>query len=323
MEQFTCSLCGGTEGSGCFNAYDFDHSTEKFELIRCNSCELVCTSPMPDQANMEQYYSKTYYGRGSRKFSGLIEFLAVLGNKFRAKKISKEIEKTRPANPFRRVLDIGCGRANLLRCMRNYGYECHGTERSGFQDDNQVAEVNIFKGSVSELEYKDGYFDAVVIWHVLEHLHDPFQTIDEIVRITRDEGLIVIAVPNFSSLQAGWFKSDWFHLDIPRHLYHFDVDILCRALKEKSYSIQSVSTTSLEQNIFGFVQSFMNKLDFLGNKNEFYKLLQHRSGPKQTFRLVLLFIPVLLILPLAIVEFLVSLVLRRGASAIIFARKVK
>ncbi len=271
---------------------------------------------------MDRYYPEAYYGSGSRKFSGIVEFLTVLGSKLRAKHILKEIAKAKSGERTIKVLDVGCGRANLLRYLKDLGCECYGTERSKFPVESQTAGIKIFKGSVADAGFKDGFFDAVVIWHVLEHLHEPLSTLDEIARITRKEGIIAVAVPNFSSLQSVWFKSDWFHLDLPRHLYHFNTDNLCQALKQKGYSIHSVSTNSLEQNIFGFVQSFLNRLKFLGKPNEFYKLIQKRSGLKQYLKLILWLIIAVLILPLAMIEYVISRILKRGACAIVFAHKI-
>ena len=145
--------------------------------------------------------------------------------------------------------------------------------------------------------------------------------LDEIERITADEGVIAIAVPNFSSLQSSWFRSDWFHLDLPRHLYHFNAENLCQLLKQKGYSISSVSTTSIEQNIFGFVQSFLNRLKFLGKPNEFYRLIQRRSGLKENLKFVFWFFIGILILPLAFVEFVISFALKRGACVMVYAHK--
>ena len=321
MKQFICPLCGSEDVRDCYPVRDFDSSAEIFELVQCTACGLAMTSPAPQPEEMDRYYPETYYGEGDKKFSGLIEFLTIFGCKLRAKRILKEIAKTRQDNGARKVLDVGCGRANLLRCLKELGCECHGTERSVFPATSRPDGVSIFNGSVVDGAYGDGCFDAVIIWHVLEHLDDPFVTLEEIYRITRKEGIIAIAVPNFSSLQSSWFKSDWFHLDIPRHLYHFSSENLSQALKQEGYSIRSVSTNSLEQNIFGFIQSFMNKLKFLGKPNEMYRLIQGRSGLKQYFKLLVWLTIAVLILPLAIIEFVMSSILKRGASAIIIAQK--
>jgi len=321
-EHFICSFCGGTSSRICFQASDFDRSIEQFELEQCTVCELALTMPTPEPTMMDRYYQEAYYGSGNKKFSDMIEFLTVLGCKLRAKRILKKISVIKSDDGVNRVLDVGCGRANLLRALLELGCECHGTERSTFPTDSNLTGINVFKGSLTEGEYKDAFFDAVSIWHVLEHLHQPFGTLDEIARITRKGGILVVAVPNFLSLQSKWFKSDWFHLDLPRHLYHFCVGNLCQVLEQKGYSIDAVSTNSMEQNIFGFIQSFMNKLKFLGKPNEFYQLIKKRSGVKQTFKLMFWMIVAALILPFAMLEYVISCMSKRGACAIVFAHKV-
>ena len=120
-EPFTCSLCACTESIDCFPAYDFDQSIEMFALVRCSSCGLALTTPFPELSAMDSYYSEAYYGSGSKKFAGVIESLTVLGCKLRAKNILKRIGTLRSGNPKPKVLDVGCGRANLLPTLKTWG----------------------------------------------------------------------------------------------------------------------------------------------------------------------------------------------------------
>ena len=95
LKEFTCCLCEGKESTVSFSALDFDESVESFELLKCTSCGLAQTWPLPDPKSIDRHYSNFYYGSGSKKFSGLVEYLTVLGNKLRAKKIKKIVEKTK------------------------------------------------------------------------------------------------------------------------------------------------------------------------------------------------------------------------------------
>lgn len=320
MEVQTCGQCGDSEFKTCFLGFDFDGSVQPFEIKQCKQCGLALTWPMPKPEDMDNYYPDTYYGSGKKKFSGVIEYLTQLGCKWRAEAIHQHApQPLSEAN----VLDVGCGRAGLLRSLQSLGYRCYGTERSSFPDKSAIADLEIFTGSLAEADYADEHFDAVSIWHVLEHLHDPFETLDDIARVTRKGGLLAIAVPNFSSWQSRLFKAAWFHLDLPRHLYHFDVQSLTQALIKRGYQVTSMSTCSFEQNVFGFIQSLMNKLLFLGKPNEFYQLLKKRSGVRQTLKLIFWAVLAGLILPIALLEFIFSCLFKKGASVIIFAHKTK
>lgn len=339
MDKMVCEQCGGTDLERCFFAFDFDGSVQPFEIRQCQRCGLAITLPKPK--SMDPYYPETYYGSGKKKFSGVIEYLTQLGCKWRADSILKHVsaEQTadgkpaggksfdgKPTNSRQtganpKVLDIGCGRAGLLHSLQQSGCECHGTERATFPETDELAGLQIFTGSLPEAGFKNGDFDIVSIWHVLEHLDDPFETLDEIARVTRPGGLLAVAVPNFSSWQSKLFKSAWFHLDLPRHLYHFDTNNLSQALTTRGYKVTSISTCSFEQNVYGFIQSLMNKLYFLGKPNEFYQLLKKRSGMKQHLKLLMWGLLAGLVLPFALLEFLLSCLFNKGASVIIFAHK--
>lgn len=322
LNNFVCCLCGEGDAKQTFTAFDFDNSVESFELLQCNGCGLAQTWPVPDSLAMDRYYSNDYYGGGAKKFSGIVEALTVMGNSLRARKILSVIKNVKINGGSIKILDIGCGRANLLQRLKEMGCKCFGIERKEYQTETNKQDFEIHKGSLEGRNFKDSFFDAVVIWHVLEHLHKPLKTLDEVTRITREGGIVAIAVPNFSSLQSRWFKTSWFHLDLPRHLFHFNVDNLSRALVQRGFIIHSVSTCSLEQNLFGFVQSLMNRLKLFGKPNEFYQLLKSHSGLAKSFKLALWTLVAVIMLPFAFIELGMSCLMNKGASVVIFARKI-
>ncbi|HLQ45249.1 MAG TPA: class I SAM-dependent methyltransferase, partial [Planctomycetaceae bacterium] len=128
-----------------------------------------------------------------------------------------------------------------------------------------------------EAAYPSQWFDAIVLWHVLEHLPDARATIQEVHRLLRPGGLLVVAVPNFSSWQARWAGCDWFHLDLPRHLIHFPVAALKELLAARGFACHSEHHFSLRQNPFGWVQSALNKWGW-GSRNGLYVLLHGASS---------------------------------------------
>ena len=134
-------------------------------------------------------------------------------------------------------------------------------------------------------------------------------------------GILALATPNFSSIQAQFFKHSWFHLDLPRHLFHFGKNQLQQALIENGLIIKTIKTFSFEQNIFGNIQSTFNLLRFLGKPNSFYQFLKQQNGPRNTLSLVLWSLAATLIFPLALFETIVSSAMGKGASIIIFAQK--
>jgi 2-polyprenyl-3-methyl-5-hydroxy-6-metoxy-1,4-benzoquinol methylase len=321
VDEFECSFCKGNTRKQVFSAFDFDDSVEPFNILQCATCGVAETSPKPDEVSLNDYYSSPYYGSGAKKFSGLVEFLTIAGNKSRAKKILKVLSSVRNRVEKPRVLDIGCGRATLLGQLNQLGCKCIGTELEKHPQEEDLPDIKIYRSSVEDIKFTDASFDVVIIWHVLEHLYQPSKTLDEVARITREGGIAAIAVPNFSSLQSRLFKANWFHLDLPRHLYHFNLDNLSNALIKRGYVIHSTSTCSLEQNLFGFIQSAMNSFRIFGKPNSFYQLLKQNSGLVKKLRLLLYLVLAGLIFPFALIEFIISCILKNGASVILFAQK--
>jgi SAM-dependent methyltransferase len=133
----------------------------------------------------------------------------------------------------KRFLDVGCGSGSYLVAMRDLGYDVYGIEL----DDAVVAAaqargLDVSKADFSALTFASDYFDEIRLNHVLEHIHDFNGILAELLRVLKNAGTITISVPNIRSFDAGLFGCHWRHLDVPRHLYHFDRSSL-RSLLEK------------------------------------------------------------------------------------------
>jgi hypothetical protein len=176
-------------------------------------------------------------------------------------------------------------------------------------------------GSLSDPAYTDKKFDIIILWHVLEHLVEHERLLGEITHHQTKGGLLIIAVPNFDSLQQDIFSKYWFHLDLPRHLVHFDSNWLMQKLSERGYTIMSVSYMDPIQNIFGFIQSVLNTIA-PHRLNDYYRLLKH--GRRLTRNTVLPIIAwsslAIVLLPFAILESVLGLLVRKGATVRIIAK---
>jgi SAM-dependent methyltransferase len=176
-------------------------------------------------------------------------------------------------SPGARILDIGCGRGTLVRMARDAGYEAYGIERPS-PEEHPVQ--NVFYKDLAECGFPDGHFQLVTIWHVLEHLRDPLTTLAEIRRILAPGGWLSVAVPNFGGVQAQASGALWFHLDLPRHLWHFRRRSLEALLAKSGFRAARCSTLSFEYDWYGTLQSWMNRA--CSDDNRLYSLLKGRPA---------------------------------------------
>jgi 2-polyprenyl-3-methyl-5-hydroxy-6-metoxy-1,4-benzoquinol methylase len=274
---------------------------------------------MPGREELRGFYPEQYYGEPGTKFQPLVERLVrVVGERH----ISF---LTRLLAPGARVLDLGCGRGVILGPLADRGFEVHGLEISAeaARGADPRAEIRI-ASSLSDAGYETAFFDEVVIWHVLEHVDDPRGTLEEVARILRPGGRLIVAVPNFSSAQARWTGAAWFHLDLPRHLYHFPLAALEELLQSVGFTITSVYHFSLRQNPFGWIQSVLNRFGGLP-RNGVYTLLHRRSDgaapPFDARTRFWLWLWLVLGTPLAVLATLLETLFRSGATVHLVARK--
>lgn len=319
-----CINCGQTNLKPLYSAPAFDsqfYPSEKrnLELARCQHCKLVSTIGA-SSGEVADAYTNEYYGSASSKFVAMIERILALIAMFRARKITRLWRKARQIEKTPSVLDIGCGRGLLLRAFQSLGSTVLGLERQEFPA-LEVSDDIVHVGSISDAEYADRQFDIIILWHVLEHLEQHENLLDEITNHLTEHGLLIIAVPNFSSLQQHLFSKYWFHLDLPRHLVHFDSKWLVQQLSKRGYIIEITSYIDPVQNIYGFIQSAMNSIA-PRQLNNYYRLLKHGRYLERKMLLPIIKWSLLsmVLLPFAILENLLGALLRRGATVQIIAR---
>lgn len=251
-----------------------DHLTQlggDFNLVRCCQCQLVITNPRPTPECLGYFYPSEYspYEPDETKDSWWVRLLersalrADFGYPPRAGLLTRLLARlayqkfpTRRKRhewfPYRaggKLLDVGCGGGVFLERMRDFGWDVMGLELAAdvAQRVERRTGIPIQVGTLPHAKLGPASFDAVTMWHVLEHVPDPRGLLKEAAKLLRPRGLLVIEVPNIESATFAEFGPHWYGLELPRHFQHFSPSTLAGMLPAgefRNVDVQQIGSRS-------------------------------------------------------------------------------
>jgi 2-polyprenyl-3-methyl-5-hydroxy-6-metoxy-1,4-benzoquinol methylase len=216
-----CPVCNAATISNVLQVKDHTVSGESFIIAECSSCSFRFTQDVPDADSIFPYYKSEDYISHTNTATGLVNRLYHFVRSRTIVQKRKLIERI-TGKKTGKLLDIGSGTGVFLSEMKKNGWEATGLEPDA--DARNVAKkvYNVELVNTSHLfQLPAGHYDAITMWHVLEHVHDLSKYVQQIRSVLHPKGKFFIAVPNYTSLDASVYKEHWAAYDVPRHLYHF------------------------------------------------------------------------------------------------------
>lgn len=232
-----CPVCQNEKLENNMVCQDYSVSGESFMIVKCNNCLTKITSPRPVQNVIENYYASDNYISHTNKANNIINTLYKIVRKYTIKQKVSLINKFSKKG---KILDIGCGTGEFLKaCLKN-GWEITAIEPNENAWENSVINTNNnFYKDVLSLKNKNTY-DVITLWHVFEHLYNPNEIIKKLKSLIKDEGVIILAVPNYESYDAQHYKEFWAGYDVPRHLYHFSQSSIKTLIKQHNLKLKKI-----------------------------------------------------------------------------------
>lgn len=216
-----CPVCQGSQFTEVMKVKDHTVSGEIFPLLACGQCGFWLTQDIPSPERMAPYYQSDDYISHSNTSKGIINRLYQLVRK-RTLKQKRKLIISRTGKGKGNLLDVGSGTGAFAAEMHLYGWEVTGLEPD--EGARKLArEVNRMElRSIGDFFHLPLHsFDAITLWHVLEHVHDLNNYMQQFRELLKPGGKLFIAVPNHDSGDANIYKEYWAAYDVPRHLYHF------------------------------------------------------------------------------------------------------
>ena len=236
----TCPVCKSEKIEDLFATEDYTVSHEKFSVWKCLNCTHLFTQNIPAQNEIGKYYASENYISHSDTQTGIVNRLYHIVRKktLNAKKLLIQKETNKHTG---KILDIGCGTGAFLHNMKTAGWESTGLEPDETARNKAQELYNLTPLSSPEIfNLPHNTFNAITMWHVLEHVHQLHEYVEQLKNLITDNGKIFIAVPNYTSYDAQYYGASWAAYDVPRHLYHFSPASMKNLLEQHGLSIKKI-----------------------------------------------------------------------------------
>lgn len=199
---------------------DYSVSKEEFELKINEEFGFLETIPQPSKEDLPRYYESEDYISHTDTKRNLFEKVYHLVRSISLKRKLKLINTL--SKDSKTLLDVGCGTGDFLLTAKQNGWNVKGIEPNPQAREIANSKTNNAVSNIeSLLDLEKQSFDVITLWHVLEHLPNLEEHIQLFQSLLKPNGRLVIAVPNFKSYDATYYKSFWAAYDVPRHLWHF------------------------------------------------------------------------------------------------------
>ncbi|TSC52046.1 MAG: methyltransferase type 11 [Parcubacteria group bacterium LiPW_41] len=259
MKKIPCDICGTVDFEKVFMQKDVRikrDGADEFLVVRCKNCGLVCTDQLAIPEDISTYYGEQYFSQ-SKRLNNILFFLKKIKTFFLTEKPTGKFFRKRKqffGKSQGNYLNIGCATGVLEKFLIKQfpGWKFYGVEpdRFAYEEANKIEDFNVKCGVLEESGFGEKFFDLILLNQVLEHVPGPSAVLVECFRILKDDGILIIAVPNFDSLGEKVFEENWYHLDLPRHLFHFNKKTLNKMLERAGFFQEKIENEVLFGSFF-------------------------------------------------------------------------
>ncbi len=242
MKTISCNFCGQQNNKVIIQGPDLLLDLPgDFRLVKCSNCGLIYQNPQLSFEELIKHYPDNYLPYRSDDGESQQSVLSRISQNHGLQRQCQRIINKRPIPGS--LLDVGCATGFFLKAMSEKGWEVKGVEPSAYASEyaREKLGLNVQTGILSDLDTHEK-FDVITLWDVLEHVHDPLTTLQEVRQLIKPNGLVVISLPNPSGIEARLFGNYWVGWERPRHLFLFTPELIQDYLEKTDFSFLTIES---------------------------------------------------------------------------------
>jgi 2-polyprenyl-3-methyl-5-hydroxy-6-metoxy-1,4-benzoquinol methylase len=220
------------------------------EVLKCDDCGLVFLREVRGDTGPEGLYSANYFESRDEYFLQTAKQNSHQTSGEHIESFRKGLRLLRPYKHGGRLLDLGCAVGVFLSLAKEEGWEVCGVDVSEYAIScaKKHCEAEVHAGELADIGFPDASFDVITMWDVVEHFDRPGETLREVHRILKEDGIILLDTPNEGSLlrkvARGIYKVSGGRISYPTrklyheyHRYYFTESTLRRILEAAGFAI--------------------------------------------------------------------------------------
>jgi 2-polyprenyl-3-methyl-5-hydroxy-6-metoxy-1,4-benzoquinol methylase len=262
-----CPICHSNNYKTYYErAFNYPHAA----IVRCENCGHLY-SLLTKDVDTEALYNDEVYrvveNRGSA-FDRILDWEYT--------RVIKKINSLLPQKGT--LLDFGCGKGKFgwLAVKNRWLVKCVETSFSRSEYARTVYQLDVNTAFYNDGRIFENLFDVITMFHVLEHLPQPMELTGTLTRDNlKQEGLLVVEVPNFKSWQSSIAKEKWIHLDVPRHINHFTEKRLRKMMEDMGFTPVKTDSFSFHLGVLGMLDSLLKLCGY--KKNIIFELKNRKT----------------------------------------------
>ncbi len=248
----SCPNCGSDDSI-------HELSKDHLDAVRCRICSLVYVTPLFNQEHYEEIYR-------SKEYSEIVKSLVVTSHEYRVKRFGNErveiMKRWLPDSLRPKYLDVGCATGFVVEAARDAGWDATGVEMNpDAVEFGRSRELNLIQGKLQSVPLGAETFDAISLFDVLEHIHDPGGIVEHAVSLLRPGGILFVYVPNYDSASRMLMGTDAHFIWPTHHLTYFNITTISDFMRRRGLAVEYVVTEGMDLIDYVWQQEEIHKKD--------------------------------------------------------------